>query len=75
MSLVILVVGIGGIGMSGIAEIMVNLGYKVQGSDAADSANVQRLRNKGITVHIGQHDDNLDAASIIVISPPTLQSS
>jgi hypothetical protein len=41
-------IGIGGIGMSGIAEIMHNLGYKVQGSDVADSANVKRLRDKGI---------------------------
>ena len=40
-------VGIGGIGMSGIAEVLHNLGYKVQGSDQADSANVQRLRDKG----------------------------
>ena len=43
-------VGIGGIGMSGIAEVLANLGYKVQGSDAAESANVQRLRDKGIAV-------------------------
>ena len=43
-------IGIGGIGMSGIAEVLHNLGYKVQGSDAADSANVQRLRDKGIAV-------------------------
>ncbi|TAN11749.1 MAG: UDP-N-acetylmuramate--L-alanine ligase, partial [Rhizobiaceae bacterium] len=41
-------IGIGGIGMSGIAEVLANLGYKVQGSDQADSANVQRLREKGI---------------------------
>ena len=41
-------VGIGGIGMSGIAEVLHNLGYKVQGSDAAENANVQRLRDKGI---------------------------
>ncbi|HVO14621.1 MAG TPA: Mur ligase domain-containing protein, partial [Alphaproteobacteria bacterium] len=41
-------VGIGGIGMSGIAEILHNLGYKVQGSDIAESANVKRLREKGI---------------------------
>ena len=44
-------VGIGGIGMSGIAEVLVNLGYNVQGSDAADSANVKRLRDKGIAGH------------------------
>ncbi len=41
-------VGIGGIGMSGIAEVLINLGYTVQGSDAADSANVKRLRDKGV---------------------------
>jgi UDP-N-acetylmuramate--alanine ligase len=43
-------IGIGGIGMSGIAEVLNNLGYKVQGSDQAESANVQRLREKGIEV-------------------------
>ncbi len=43
-------IGIGGIGMSGIAEVLHNLGYKVQGSDQSDSANVQRLREKGIEV-------------------------
>jgi len=46
-------VGIGGIGMSGIAEVMHNLGYKVQGSDIAESASVERLRARGIAVHIG----------------------
>ena len=40
-------VGIGGIGMSGIAEVLINLGYKVQGSDASDNANVKRLREQG----------------------------
>ncbi len=44
-------VGIGGIGMSGIAEVLHNLGHTVQGSDASDSANVKRLRDKGITIH------------------------
>ena len=48
-------VGIGGIGMSGIAEVLHNLGYGVQGSDLADSANVRRLREAGIPVAIG-HD-------------------
>ena len=43
-------IGIGGIGMSGIAEVLVNLGYTVQGSDVAESANVKRLRDKGIKV-------------------------
>lgn len=46
-------IGIGGIGMSGIAEVLHNLGYKVQGSDQSDSANVQRLREKGIEVFVG----------------------
>ena len=48
-------IGIGGIGMSGIAEVLLNLGYRVQGSDAGANANVQRLRDKGATIHIG-HD-------------------
>ena len=46
-------IGIGGIGMSGIAEVLHNLGYRVQGSDQADSANVQRLRDKGIACFVG----------------------
>ena len=44
-------VGIGGIGMSGIAEVLINLGYKVQGSDTTENANVLRLREKGATVY------------------------
>ena len=46
-------VGIGGIGMSGIAEVLINLGYTVQGSDVADCANVKRLRDKGAQVAVG----------------------
>ncbi len=61
-------VGIGGIGMSGIAEIMHNLGYKVQGSDLAANANVQRLRGLGITVFEGQRTENVEAAEVLVIS-------
>lgn len=61
-------VGIGGIGMSGIAEILHNLGYKVQGSDLSDNANVKRLRDKGITVSIGHRAENLGAAGVVVIS-------
>jgi UDP-N-acetylmuramate--alanine ligase len=48
-------VGIGGIGMSGIAEVLANLGYSVTGSDVADSANVKRLREKGVKVAIGHN--------------------
>ena len=61
-------VGIGGIGMSGIAEVLHNLGHKVQGSDQADSANVQRLRAKGIEVHVGHKADNLGEAEVVVVS-------
>ena len=61
-------IGIGGIGMSGIAEIMHNLGYKVQGSDAADSANVKRLRAMGITVYVGHDAKNLKDAHAVVYS-------
>ncbi len=61
-------VGIGGIGMSGIAEVMHNLGYKVQGSDLAESANVARLRDLGITVHVGHNASNLGDAQVVVIS-------
>jgi UDP-N-acetylmuramate--alanine ligase len=61
-------VGIGGIGMSGIAEILHNLGYTVQGSDLSDNANVKRLRDKGIAVSVGHKAENLGAASVVVIS-------
>jgi len=61
-------VGIGGIGMSGIAEVLHNLGYTVQGSDQADSANVQRLRDKGIECFIGHSAGNLGEAEVIVVS-------
>ena len=61
-------VGIGGIGMSGIAEVLNNLGYAVQGSDIAESANVQRLRDMGIPISIGHHADNLGDAAVVVIS-------
>lgn len=52
-------VGIGGIGMSGIAEVLNTLGYKVQGSDIADSANVKRLREQGVDVYVGHDSSNL----------------
>ncbi len=61
-------VGIGGIGMSGIAEVLANLGYTVQGSDVADSANVKRLREKGMRVTIGHDARNLDGAAVVVVS-------
>ena len=61
-------IGIGGIGMSGIAEVMHNLGYKVQGSDVADSYVVQGLRDRGIKVMIGHSADNLGDAAVVVTS-------
>ena len=61
-------VGIGGIGMSGIAEILHNLGYKVQGSDQSDNANVKRLRDKGIAIFIGHKAENVASANVVVIS-------
>jgi UDP-N-acetylmuramate--alanine ligase len=61
-------VGIGGIGMSGIAEVLINLGYTVQGSDASDSANVKRLRDKGATVAVGHKAENLGNAEVVVVS-------
>ncbi len=61
-------VGIGGIGMSGIAEVLANLGYTVTGSDVADSANVKRLRDNGIAVAIGHKADNIDGADVLVVS-------
>jgi UDP-N-acetylmuramate--alanine ligase len=61
-------VGIGGIGMSGIAEVLMNLGYTVQGSDASDNANVKRLRDKGAKVSIGHKAENLDGAEVLVVS-------
>ena len=61
-------IGIGGIGMSGIAEVLVNLGYTVQGSDQTDSANVKRLRDKGVKIATGHAAENLAGASVVVIS-------
>jgi UDP-N-acetylmuramate--alanine ligase len=61
-------VGIGGIGMSGIAEVLKNLGYTVQGSDQADSGNVKRLRDSGIPVAVGHRAENLGDAQVVVFS-------
>ena len=53
------IIGIGGIGMSAIAEILLEKGYSVQGSDQKDSANVRRLRTKGVRIFIGHDQVNL----------------
>ncbi|MFH0933219.1 MAG: UDP-N-acetylmuramate--L-alanine ligase [Nitrospirota bacterium] len=61
-------VGIGGIGMSGIAEVLHNLGYEVTGSDVKDSGTTRRLRNLGIKVSIGHEAENIDDAHVVVVS-------
>ncbi len=61
-------VGIGGIGMSGIAEVMKNLGFRVQGSDISESLVVQSLQDKGIPVAVGHRAENLGEAAVVVIS-------
>ncbi|MBR0751426.1 UDP-N-acetylmuramate--L-alanine ligase [Bradyrhizobium jicamae] len=61
-------VGIGGIGMSGIAEVLINLGYTVQGSDASDNYNLDRLRKKGAKISVGHAAENVDGADVLVVS-------
>src|SRR2546421_1241528 len=61
-------VGIGGIGMSGIAEVLCNLGYSVQGFDASEGANVNRLRDKGIAITVGHNAENVAGADVLVVS-------
>ena len=61
-------VGIGGIGMSGIAEVLITLGYRVQGSDASDNANVKRLREHGATVFVGHDAAHVGDAAVVVVS-------
>jgi UDP-N-acetylmuramate--alanine ligase len=68
-------IGIGGIGMSGIAEVLKNLGYRVQGSDQADGANIQRLRENGIECFIGHKPENLGAAEVVVVSTAIKKSN
>lgn len=65
---IIHVVGIGGIGMSGIAEILKTSGYGVRGSDLSENANVKRLRGIGIPVIIGQKAENVEGAAVVVVS-------
>ncbi len=68
-------VGIGGIGMSGIAEVMLNLGYQVQGSDLRDNASIQRLRERGARVFIGHAADNLEGVGTLVVSSAIKQDN
>ena len=74
-------IGIGGIGMSGIAEVLFNLGYKVKGSDGKESPITQRLKNLGIKISVGQAESNIEGVEVVVISSaigpdnPELQSA
>ncbi len=61
-------VGIGGIGMSGIAEVLLNLGYDVTGSDLKESDTTKRLSSMGIKVYIGHREENIDSAHVVVVS-------
>ena len=61
-------IGIGGIGMSGIAEVLINLGFKVSGSDLSDNANTLRLKKLNIKITIGHKKENLEETAIVVIS-------
>jgi UDP-N-acetylmuramate--alanine ligase len=61
-------VGIGGIGMSGIAEVLHNLGYKVTGSDLSENVNIQRLRSLGVTVFTSHNSENVEQAQVVVVS-------
>ena len=68
-------IGIGGIGMSGIAEVLHNLGYRVQGSDHSDGANLERLRAKGIDCFVGHKAENLGEAEVVVVSTAIKKSN
>ncbi|MEI8295618.1 MAG: UDP-N-acetylmuramate--L-alanine ligase, partial [Alphaproteobacteria bacterium] len=61
-------VGIGGIGMSGIAEVLHNLGYVIAGSDIAENSNIERLRNLGVIIHIGHREKNIAGSQVVVVS-------
>jgi UDP-N-acetylmuramate--alanine ligase len=61
-------VGIGGAGMSGIAEVLLNLGFSISGSDLASNAVTQRLKHMGATIHLGHAESNLGSANVVVVS-------
>lgn len=61
-------IGIGGVGMSGIAEVFHNLGYVISGSDIAESAMVRHLRDLGMTIHLGHSEDNIKDVHVVVVS-------
>ncbi len=61
-------VGIGGIGMSGIAEVLINMGYEISGSDIGQSSTVKRLKDLGANITIGHSADNVEGSGVVVIS-------
>lgn len=61
-------VGIGGVGMCGIAEVLLNLGYQISGSDVRENAATERLRKQGANIQIGQSADNIKHAEVVVVS-------
>src|SRR5690625_7091042 len=68
-------IGIGGAGMSGIAEVLLNQGYEVSGSDLRESSVTQRLSNMGATVYIGHRAENVAGASVVVNSSAVCPSN
>ncbi len=68
-------IGIGGSGMNGIAEVMLNLGYQVSGSDMSESANTERLKKQGATIFIGHNADNIIGADVVVKSTAIPESN
>ena len=68
-------IGIGGIGMSGLAQIMANMGFRVQGSDLNQNKNTERLIKSGIKVFLGHHQRNLNKTTMIVISSAVKNSN
>ena len=69
------IVGIGGIGMSGIAEVMHVMGYEVQGSDLGENANTQRLSDMGVPIMIGHREENISGAGVVTVSSAVTQDN
>ena len=68
-------VGIGGVGMSGIAEVLINLGFIISGSDVTDTTTVKRLINLGVNVSIGHHAKNIEGVDVLVTSTAIMSSN
>ncbi len=68
-------VGLGGIGMSGIAEVLLDQGYRISGSDLNDSPVLQRVANKGAHTLIGHTEQNIQGADVVVVSSAVAESN